>query len=112
MKIAMFAILAFALFVSFGCLGGNDSGDCSPPCHVSLDDGWTPACSAGQTMCTMEYRLGDACLGYVSCAKENGACAARIDPRFYPCVSCYRACMNASPGQDIFTYCENLCRMA
>ncbi len=106
---AILAVLVIALMVGGGCLGMEDAFGCYPPCHASLDEDWVPECSAKAPVCTLDYRLGDACLKYVHCEREIGGCKARVDPEYCGCISCYRECAKTTNVTNIIEYCDNLC---
>jgi len=108
------AVPLLFLFLLSGCLRfphDVDSG-CSRPCHIYLESNETPSCisSDGPIACTLEYRLGDACLRYVGCDNSDGTCATTLDPRFDGCISCYRQCIAEDDGSvEGFDRCENRC---
>lgn len=97
-----------------GCLRFPHDVDagCLRPCHIYLESNEPPSCISSDEpiACTLEYRLGDACLRYVGCEKVNGTCATTLDPRFDGCISCYRQCIaEGDTSAETFETCENLC---
>lgn len=69
----------------------------------------------GPLMCTMEYRIGDACRKYASCVKSDGVCAVKKSPEFDRCINCVLQCgqngaMNGvSMGMQNSFDCESQC---
>lgn len=114
----LFAFLAVMLML--GCVSPPEEPPenvtppkgCYSPCHIDLGSEKAPRCiaSEGPAMCTLEFRLGDACLTYVHCDMSEGDCQTVLDPDFEGCVSCYKTCIEGIPeGGDVFTVCDQVC---
>jgi hypothetical protein len=120
MRIVVLGMLFFVL-IGTGCIVAPEipglpdavaSGACYKPCHIYLNPDEPPGCYEASLpgTCTLEYRLGDACLKYLSCKNVGGQCEAELDPRFHTCISCYRLCTEMMNGSvDTFRNCELLC---
>lgn len=79
-------------------------------CFVQNCHGTEVQCGdRGPLMCTMEYRLGDACRKFVSCVRRDGVCQADVVPQFTACVECVQRC--AGSGQSNPFECESTCLM-
>lgn len=79
-------------------------------CFVQNCHGTDVQCGdRGPLMCTMEYRLGDACRKFVSCVRKDGACQTSKQPQFDACVECVQRCAG-SEQTDPFA-CESTCLM-
>lgn len=63
----------------------------------------------GPMMCTMEYRLGDACRKFVSCVRRDGVCQADAVPQFAACVECVQRCAGSEQSNPF--ECESACLM-
>lgn len=100
--------------VNWRCTGlippGNKT-QCSKPCHIYIGQvnymSDPPECISSDEplFCTMEYRAGDACLGYISCALEDGDCKTTVDPEFYECISCFEGALANGTDQSS---CESM----
>lgn len=100
------AIAAVAIWL-LPMLLPSASGQCHAPCHISLDNEVSCVRATEPMMCTMEYRLGDACLQYLQCVDNGGSCTTIRSPEFERCVDCYKTCIASEGG---FEGCESLCR--
>jgi len=134
-----FLFAMFVLLISFGCVSQQDDlderghyvkvapnqsdfGDCQKPCHIDLGnyEGERPYYEDAPfcrrypydkpRICTLDYKLGDACLMYLDYEEVNGECRTLIDPRFNDCISCFKKCVDETEDKDQFQRCENLCK--
>jgi|GEM_PF-1298768 len=117
---AKYVFAVFAVMLMLGCVSAPEEPPenitppkgCYSPCHVDLASEKPPSCisSEGPVACTLEFRLGDACLSHVHCDMSGGECETIIDPDFEGCISCYRTCIEGVPeGGDVFTVCDQVC---
>jgi len=61
-------------------------------------------------VCTMEYRLGDKCLRYVSCGIVDGVCQEIKNAAFDACKACVQKCETDFAGDPQKSFdCESRC---
>lgn len=107
------AFVAMTLLQMYSLPGGPvlpPGGLCQKPCHISLDGTNSCVRATEPMMCTMEYRLGDACVQYLQCTGDGFfSCQTVQTLEFEECIDCYKRCAASEVG---FEGCENLCRPA
>mgnify|MGYP003395381822 CR=1 FL=1 len=106
------------LFVSTGYAASSTeyepAGDGAAPCGIENCHGLDITCGENiAEICTMEYRLGDFCREYASCAVVDGQCRLVEDPLFAKCRTCVQQCSLDHRDDPIAAFnCELRCREA